>query len=548
MRRRVQQERERAEWVEKMTETPTIAEERETAGPAFDELSHPISDPSLDPADWVSFRSQAHAMLDDMLGYLENIRERPAWQPIPEPVRMRFQQRAPVAPGSLADAHEEFMRSILPFAAGNAHPGFMGWAQGGGTPVGMMAEMLAAGLNANVGGRDQIPIEVERQVTRWMREIFGFPESATGIFVTGTSMANFIAVVIARDAALGFGARKQGVSGCAKKLTAYASKEVHGCIGKATDLAGLGSDALRLIPTDHRHRIDLEALTIAIGEDRAAGRTPFFVVGTAGTVDTGAVDDLASMADLCRREKVWFHVDGAYGALAMLAPDLAPRLRGIDHADSLAFDFHKWGQVPYDAGFILVREGQLHHDAFASPAAYLRRESRGLAAGSPWPCDFGPDLSRGFRALKVWFTLKVYGTAAIGRMISHTCKLARYLESRIAATPELELMAPVELNIVCFRYRAKDADRVNRQIVIDLQESGAVAPSTTVLDGRVAIRAAIMNHRTGRDELDALIDGALAFGRSHAAPSELLSRVQALASRGPVAERSGRIGNACDWR
>ncbi len=482
------------------------------------------SDLSLDPVDWEGFRRQAHAMLDDILGYLENLRERPVWQPIPDEVRARFHGKVPAEPTELAAVHEEFMRFILPFAVGNAHPGFMGWVQGGGTPVGAMAEMLAAGLNANLGGRDQIPIEVERQVTGWMRAIFGFPESATGLFVTGTSMANFIAVVIARDVALGwertdpdapsFAARRRGLRGCQKKLTAYASTEVHGCIGKAMDMAGLGTDALRLIPAGKRHRIDLKELEKTIAQDRAAGLTPFFVVGTAGTVDTGAVDDLAGMADLCRREKLWFHVDGAYGSLAMLAPDLAPRLKGIEQADSLAFDFHKWGQVPYDAGFILVRDGELHRKAFASPAVYLRRETRGLAAGSPWPCDFGPDLSRSFRALKVWFTLKVYGTAAIGRTISRTCELARYLERRIAETPELELMAPVELNIVCFRYRAADSDRVNRQIAIYLQESGSAAPSTTILDGSVAIRAAIVNHRTSQVELDRLLAETLRAGRT----------------------------------
>ena len=452
-------------------------------------------------------------MLDDMVDYVEKIRERPVWQPIPREVRARFESGVPVAPASLAQAHREFMESILPYAVGNAHPGFMGWVHGGGTPVGMLAEMLAAGLNANLGGRDQIPVEVERQVARWMRAIFGFPESATGIFVTGTSMANFIGVVVARDARLGAEVRRRGVADAAAKLTAYASSEAHGSIGRAMDLAGLGSGALRSIPADARHRIDLRALRKAIAEDRAAGFTPFFVAGTAGTVDTGAVDDLAGLAELCREQKLWFHVDGAYGALAMLAPELAPRLTGMERADSLAFDFHKWGQAPYDAGFILVRDGELHRRAFASPTSYLRRETRGLAAGSPWPCDFGPDLSRGFRALKVWMTLKVYGTAAMGAAIARTCRLARSLEARIAATPELELMAPVELNIVCFRYRAEDADRVNRQIAIELQESGAVAPSTTTIGGHVAIRAAIVNHRTGRAELDALIDGTLAFGR-----------------------------------
>jgi glutamate/tyrosine decarboxylase-like PLP-dependent enzyme len=452
-------------------------------------------------------------MLDDILDYVENIRERPVWQPIPDEIRARFHSDLPEAPSDLAAVHREFMRDILPFATGNVHPGFMGWVHGGGTPVGMVAEMLAAGLNANLGGRDHVPIEVERQIVRWMRQIFGFPESSTGLFVTGTSMANLIGVLIARDTELGFEIRCAGVAGSPKRLAAYTSMAAHNCIGKAMDLCGIGSDALHLIPVDERHRIDLNALEKAIAADRHAGLTPFLVVGTAGTVDTGTIDDLDALAGICRREGLWFHVDGAYGALAILAPDLAPRLKGIACADSLAFDFHKWGQVPYDAGFILVRDGVLHRRTFAVAAPYLRRELRGLAAGAPWPCDYGPDLSRGFRALKTWFTLKVFGTAALGEVISRTCALARYLEGRIAASPELELLAPVELNVVCFRYRARDAQRLNPRIVIELQESGIVAPSTTTIDGRLAIRAAIVNHRTGSREIDLLVEKTVALGR-----------------------------------
>jgi len=468
---------------------------------------------SLDPPDWDSFRAQAHRMLDDILDYTQNIRERPVWQPIPDEVRQHFQDSPPSAPSALAEVHREFMNYILPFAAGNVHPGFMGWVHGGGTPVGIMAEMLAAGLNANLGGRDQIPIEVERQVGRWMQQLFGFPATAAGLFVTGTSMANFVAVVVARDAALGSEVRSAGIAAKPCQLTAYGSAAAHGCIGKAMDLCGLGSDTLRLIPTDSRRRISVPALETAIRRDREAGLQPFLIVGTAGTVDTGAIDDLAALADLAHREKLWFHVDGAYGALAMLAPELAPRLLGIERADSLAFDFHKWGQVPYDAGFILVRDGELQKNAFAASSSYLRRETRGLAAGSPWPCDYGPDLSRGFRALKAWFTLKVYGIDSLGRMISRSCELARNLERRIAQTPELELLAPVELNVVCFRYRATDPDRLNAEIVVHLQESGIVAPSTTTIDGRLAIRAAIVNHRTGEADIDRLVDCTLALGR-----------------------------------
>jgi glutamate/tyrosine decarboxylase-like PLP-dependent enzyme len=476
-------------------------------------------------------------MLDDILDYVENIRARPVWQPLPDEVRSRFCSDVPEAPSDLAAVHRDFMRYILPFATGNTHPGFMGWVHGGGTPVGMLAEMLAAGLNANLGGRDHAPIEVERQIVRWMRRIFGFPESATGLFVTGTSMANLIGVLIARDTELSFEVRCAGVAASSKKLAAYTSVAAHNCIGKAMDISGIGSDALRLIPVDGHHRIDLTALEEAIGADRRAGFTPFLVVGTAGTVDTGAIDNLDALAGICHRERLWFHVDGAYGALAILAPDLAPRLTGIARADSLAFDFHKWGQVPYDAGLILVRDGVLHRKTFATSAAYLRKELRGLAAGAPWPCDYGPDLSRGFRALKTWFTLKVYGTAALGSVISRTCALARYLESRIAEMPELELLAPVELNVVCFRYRAEDAQRLNPRIVIELQESGVVAPSTTVIDGSLAIRAAIVNHRTGMREIDLLVEKTVALGRA------LQASAQASAAR----SGAPREARGADW-
>jgi len=287
----------------------------------------------LDPVDWPATRAQAHRMLDDVLDYLERVRERPVWRPIPEEVRAGLREPSPRDPTDLAEVHRQFLRLILPYATGNVHPGFMGWVHGGGSVA---------------------------------------------------------------------------------------------------------------------------------------------------------------------------------GALAILAPELAPRLEGIQRADSLAVDFHKWGQVPYDAGFIMVRDGALQQRTFASPATYLGREARGLAAGSPWPCDFGPDLSRGFRALKTWFTLKVYGTAHLGANIAYTCRLAQYLKARVEACPELELMAPVTLNIVCFRLRGADPDALNRRIVTELQEAGAVAPSTTVLGGSRVIRAAIVNHRTQPRDIDALVEAVRA--------------------------------------
>ena len=452
-------------------------------------------------------------MLDDMINYVAQIRDRPVWQCAPESTESNFRGSLPVEPTSLAEVHETFLQHILPYAVGNAHPGFMGWVHGGGSTVGMLAEMLAAGLNANLGGRDHIPIAVEQQVVSWMQRLFGFPDTASGLFVTGSSIANFIGILVARTAKIGTEVRTLGLVELSQKLTVYTSASAHGCIAQALELAGIGSNQLRKIGVNDCHQMNLKDLQNAITADRAAGAIPFCLVGTSGTVDVGAIDDLSGIAEIARREKIWFHVDGACGALGMLSPNIAAKLQGIEQADSIALDFHKWGQVPYDAGFVLIRDSQVHYETFASPAAYLRREIRGMAAGSPWPCDFGPDLSRSFKALKVWFTLQVYGADRLGRMMERTCELANYLADQVAETPELELLAPVTLNIVVFRYRSRSADHLNAEIVIAIQESGIAAPSSTVVDGKFAIRAAIFNHRTTEEDIDNLIEATLRFGR-----------------------------------
>src|ERR1700730_6487755 len=271
------------------------------------------SSETLDPQNWDEIRAQGHRMLDDMIDYAANVRDRPVWRPIPDSVRARFQEALPREPGDIGDVYREFTRFIAPYATGNVHPGFMGWVHGGGTVVGMLAEMLAAGLNANLGGRDHIPIEVERQIVQWTRQMFGFPDSASGIFVTGTSMANLMAVLVARTTALGRSVRQHGVGDEGAQLTAYASTAALGCISKAMDIAGFGSHALRCIAADRSHRIDVAALRARIALDRKAGLKPFLVVGSAGTVDIGAIDDLTALSALCREERLWFHVDGAYG-------------------------------------------------------------------------------------------------------------------------------------------------------------------------------------------------------------------------------------------
>ena len=468
---------------------------------------------TLDPEDWSDVRAQGHRMLDDIFDHIESLREQPLWRAPPQALRDGFRAELPRAPSDLGEVHQQFRDTILPYSSGNAHPGFMGWVQGGGNVAGMLAEMLAAGMNSNLGGRDHMPLEVEQQVLAWTREMFGFPPGASGLFVTGASQANFLAVLIARRRALGPDVRTQGLGAAGARMTAYASSSVHGCLGRAMDMAGLGAEALRLVAVDAGHRIDLDALRAAIAADRDAGLTPFLLVGTAGSVDVGAIDDLAALAGIAADEGLHFHVDGAFGALGVLAPSIAPRLAGLERACSIAFDWHKWGQTPYDAGFLLVRDAELHRSAFAADAHYLRRAERGLAGGDWWPCDYGPDLSRGFRALKTWFTIKTYGATALGAVIEGTCALAQDLARRVRAEPELELLAPVGLNVVCFRFADADPDPLNIEIVMRLHEAGVVAPSLTRIDGQAAIRAAIVNHRTEARDIAALVEATLETGR-----------------------------------
>jgi glutamate/tyrosine decarboxylase-like PLP-dependent enzyme len=453
-------------------------------------------------------------MLDDMFDHLQGLRGQPVWREMPASVRSALVGTAPHDPTPLAEVHADFLRNVAPYAGGNLHPGFMGWVQGAGTAVGMLAEMLAGGLNGNLGGRNHAPVAMEREVGGWIADLFGLPRTAEGVFVTGASMANFIGVLTARTNALGPLSRRAGVAAGGAELRAYTSRATHSCVRRAMEMSGLGADALRAIDFDRDQRLDLAALNAAIAADRAAGLTPFLVIGNAGTVDVGAIDDISALADIAEAEGLWLHVDGAYGALGVLSPEVKPKLAGLERADSIAFDFHKWGQVPYDAGFLIARDGARLFETFATPTAYLQREPRGIAGGDWWPVDYGPDLSRGFRALKTWFTLRVYGFSGIGATITRGCALARALQARVEREPEFELLAPAQLNIVCFRYRCADADAVNREIVIGLQEAGRVAPSLTEIDGKAAIRAALFNHRTEVSDLDALVESALALGRA----------------------------------
>ncbi len=471
----------------------------------------------LDPTDWERFRALAHAAVDDAIDGLQDIRERPAWRAVSPGVRERIGGPLPQEPTPPEHVYREYVETIAPYPTGNVHPRFFGWVHGSGTPTGALADFLAAIMNSNVGGREHAAVYVERAVIAWAREIFGFPKGASGVLTTGSSTANLIAVLVARHRAAGANVRETGIDPGEGRLVGYTSSAAHSCIRRAFEIAGLGNRSLRVLPVNDRHQIDVAVAERTIADDRAQGLRPFVLFGTAGTVDAGAIDPLDALADLAAREKLWFHVDGAFGATAILAPSVAPRLRGIERADSLAFDFHKWLHVPYDAGCILVRDEALHRATFGSTSPYLTRSMRGTAGGEPWFTDYTTELSRGFRALKVWFTIKEQGTRKLGEAIEANIRQAQLLGSFVTADPAFELLAPVELNIVCFRYRGEGfegthADAFTDELAIRVQESGIAVISTTTIADRRALRVNITNHRTTNDDIRTLFETIAAIG------------------------------------
>lgn len=474
---------------------------------------------TLDPQDWQAMRELGHRMVDDMLAYLEAVRERPVWQPVPEKVKAFLNRPVPENPQQPEQVYEDFVENVLPYPMGNIHPRFWGWVMGNGTPLGMLAEMLAAGMNPNMGGGNHGAAYVERQVIDWCKEMMGFPSGASGLLVSGGSMANLVGLSVARTVKAGFDVRKHGLQAAPYQLTLYGSSEMHSSLQKAVELLGLGSDALRKAPVDTEYRVDVQALASAIREDRSRGFHPLCVIGNAGTVNTGAIDDLNALAGICRQEGLWFHIDGAFGALATLSPELRHMVAGMERADSLAFDLHKWMYMPFEAGCVLVRREEDQRRAFSLTPDYLAHMGeRGLASGANWPSDYGIQLTRGFRALKVWMSLKEHGTHKYGVLIRQNVEQAAYLASLVDAEPELERLAPAPLNIVCFRYKADGMDdeslnELNKELLTRMHESGSAAPSYTTLDGKFGLRAAITNHRSRREDFDLLVSETVRLGR-----------------------------------
>ncbi|MEP6995690.1 MAG: pyridoxal-dependent decarboxylase [Acidobacteriota bacterium] len=412
-------------------------------------------------------------------------------------------------------------RHILPFPMGNSHPRFYGFINATADPIGILADYLAAAMNPNCWGGDHAAVHVEQRVLQWLAQMLGFPASAEGILVSGGSMANFTALAAARRAMTPGNVREDGLAGPDRpRLTVYASDQVHACVDKAVDLLGIGTRQLRRIESDERFRIRMPDLAAAVAADRSAGFLPAIVVGNAGTVNTGAIDPLDALADFCGREKLWFHVDGAYGAFAAIVPELKPLFAGMERADSIAADPHKWLYVPYEAGATLVREPGRLSATFRKFPEYLASDPESPFPGPAWFAERGVELSRGFKALKVWMGLKTHGRRAYAEQIRSDVRLAGFLAAEVDRRPDFERLAESPLSIANFRYRPADRtvsdgelDRINRRIVNRLVADGSFFLAPTILKGRTALRVSITNFRTREEDLLALLDEAARIGR-----------------------------------
>ncbi|MEX2276158.1 MAG: pyridoxal-dependent decarboxylase [Actinomycetota bacterium] len=480
----------------------------------------PVPDLDWDPGRAAEFAGRAVGIWREYLERLPNLPV--ARRHTADEVRAAVALDVPEDPMSDDELFAYLRAALLEWSVYPGHPSFMAYVTGPGTLPGAAADLLAAGVNMNVGGWQLSPsaTEIELQLIRWLAGAFGLPSQAGGLLVSGGAMANFVALKAARDSKAGWDVRRQGV-GAGPALAMYMSAETHVVSQRAVDMLGLGWDAMRVVPVDDRFRIRVAALHEAIAADRAAGVRPVAVVGSAGTVATGAIDPLDELADLCASEDVWFHVDAAYGGPAVLAEDLRPAFDGIERADSIAFDPHKWLYTPHSGGCVLLRDPDLLRGSFDAEPSYIHQDKERTGAGVDL-ARIGPQFSRSFWALKVWVSLLAHGRRAYAARISHDAQLARYLGARVLEREGFELVTPVSLSICCFRYvppelaqdsgREEYLDALNERIMTELQLDGRAYCSNAVLDGRFVLRACIVNFRTEAHHLDAMLDVASELG------------------------------------
>jgi glutamate/tyrosine decarboxylase-like PLP-dependent enzyme len=435
---------------------------------------------------------------------------------MPESVLNTFKSGLPKQPSDAEDVYKELQKNVLPYPMGNLHPRFWAWYMGSGIISGVMGDFWASILNPNLGGGKHAAHKVEEQVVDWIKEIVEFPKSASGLLVSGGSMANYAALAVARNVKAGYDIRAEGLK--ENNLVFYGSTEIHSCNTKAVELLGLGTKGLKKIKVNDDYTINIEALKKQIQLDKEAGLQPICVVGTSGTVNTGAIDDLEAIAEICEEENLWFHVDGAIGAIAMLSDIIKPQLKGIERADSVALDLHKWLHMPFEVGCVIVKDSAAHKDTFSLIPEYLEKNTRGLASGENWFSEYGLQLSRRFRALKVWMSLKEHGSERFGRMISRNVDQAHYLGALVNQHQDLELIAPIGMDIVCFRYNPgspslDELNALNKEIKLQIEERAIALPGYTTINGMYCIRCAISSHRVTNEDFDELVKSVLIIGK-----------------------------------
>ena len=477
--------------------------------------------------DSVTFRALGHRLVDQLAEFLESLPRGPVTRnESPSAVRDALDLTGPLPesgtdPGALL---ERTARLLFDHSLFNGHPRFFGYITAPPAPIGILGDFLAAAVNPNVGAWTLSPAatEIESQTVRWIAALIGYPDDCGGLLVSGGNMANFVCLMAARAAKAGWDVRDHGVAGdSGRRLRVYASAETHTWIQKATDLAGLGTGSIRWIPTDARLRMDVDALRRQIEADVVAGDAPCLAVGTAGSVSTGAVDPLPAISALCKEYDVWFHVDGAYGGFAAAVPEVSDDLHGLSLADSVAVDPHKWLYAPLEAGCALVRDQDALRAAFAYHPPYYHFEERATTY-----VDYGPQNSRGFRALKVWLALKHVGAAGYRKMIEDDIRLSQAMAEAVGRHAELQLTTQ-DLSITTFRYVPRDLrtaigeqlierhlDALNRELLDRLQRGGEAFVSNAIVGGRYVLRACIVNFHTARVDVEAVPEIVARIGRA----------------------------------
>lgn len=475
---------------------------------------------SLDPENWEEFRRLGHDVFDDLVDYLQSVGDRPVWQPLPDATLALSKEPLPREGRGDDAVYAEVREHILPYPTGNIHPRFWSWVGGTGTATQLLADMVISAMNScGLGFDETASSHIELQLLDWLKTLLGYPDSASGLLVSGGSMANLVGLAVARNAKAPYKLRDSGLNiRNQPRLVYYASSETHSSVRKGIELLGLGSQSLHIIPVLDDFSIDVAALRDAIRSDRAAGLLPACIIGNLGTVNTGATDALPTLADIAEKEDLWLHVDGAFGAFVRLSVSYAGIADGLERADSLAFDLHKWLYVQYNCGGVLVRGDKLHRDTFSVVPSYLRNLDRGLASGPLNFSEYGVQLSRSFSALRAWMALKSEGADRYAMQIEQNIMQAKYLTKLVQARSSLQLLAPTDMNIVNFRFydATLDNDRLNdlnAEILMRLHEDAVAAPSSTELNGRFSIRVAICNHRSQRKDFDALVEGVVRLGR-----------------------------------